>query len=76
MVAASRGNADMGIAGTSVFYSPSLLFIQVLCKHPKIPLIGPNSNRRKHSREDLGDIFILVAVYIQNNPDQHRVTFE
>lgn len=66
----------MGIAGTFIFNSPSMLFIQVLCKHPRIPLTGQNSDRRKHSCEDLEDIFIYMEVYMQNNPDQHRMTFE
>lgn len=75
-LAASSSNANRSIVGSSVFYSPSLLFIRVLCKHPRIPLTGQNNDRRKHSCEDQGGVFILGEAYIQNNHDQHRVTFE
>lgn len=75
-LAASSSSANRSIVGSSVFYSPSLLFIQVLCKHPRIPLTGQNNDRRKHSCEDQGGVFVLGEAYIQNNHDQHRVTFE
>lgn len=67
-VAASGSNADMGLAGQSVFYSHSLLSIQVHHKHPRIPLTGQIDDGGKHSCEDQGDMPIAVEVHTLRAP--------
>lgn len=75
-VAASRSAAHVGHCWPAVFYSRSLVFVQVHCRHSRVLLTGQNNDSKKPSWEDQGDIFISVEVYIQSNPDHGRVTFE
>ena len=76
VVAASRSNADCWALLGHQSFIHVLHFIQVHCKNPTIPLTGQNNERRKHSCEDQEDIFISVEVYVQNNPDLHRMRVE